>query len=539
MSETNCRSLSYQNKIKLLLKQQCKCANVPGSKLYNIGDYKPQATFGKCLLWKYENGVFDDSGFETDHIVEYALSNDTSLENSQLLCPSCHAVKTKNFLQSKSSIISVDDSNNKIKFTKKSNGEVDLSYFENLLLEENIKTPLRNLDKSHKNKLNGLLYTLYSEGGVNNYNIAAIFYHIYPKTFIYDPHIYSNKYKNGIWLSSDDDKIYYLSNDMRKAKILLSTDFNDLLKKNFNNRLNIYQNHLIEKFKEKTITKTQINKLILKFKKNWNNISSILMNDKTKCHLIKELETFYYCEKIFENTDEKIPHIEAFDDSTNNISQLVGDNIFIKNPFNDSINKFMNDCLIFTNCDKDKIRITHLSTILKGYDKTIKVTIKELSSYLSKKNVSVVIIKGYPTCKRVRLKSFSHLEQKISNKVLKQLLEFKIISKSTTRSIEKNNPATKEVSCKSSKKISECSDESGNSSNDSNNSSDKSNDSSNDSNNSSGKSNDSSNDSNNSSDKSTNSSDESTNSSDESTKSTNDSTDSSDDSGSYELSCSI
>ena len=96
MSKTskNKRSISDKEKIKILRKQEFKCANTPESKLYNLDGYE-------CLLWKYNGGVFDKSGFEADHVIEYCLSQDSSLSNMQLLCHSCHAQKTRNFAESK------------------------------------------------------------------------------------------------------------------------------------------------------------------------------------------------------------------------------------------------------------------------------------------------------------------------------------------------------------------------------------------------------------------------------------------------------
>ena len=91
------RFLSYKNKSELLIKQKSKCANSPGSNLHNIENYE-------CRLWKHYDGTFDpDEGFEADHIIEYCVSKDTSVSNMQLLCPSCHRVKTKNFLKNKKS----------------------------------------------------------------------------------------------------------------------------------------------------------------------------------------------------------------------------------------------------------------------------------------------------------------------------------------------------------------------------------------------------------------------------------------------------
>ena len=89
------RILSRENREILLIKQKSKCANTPGSNLRNIGNYE-------CRLWKHGDGTFHEiERFEADHIVEYSLTKDNSISNMQLLCPSCHRVKTRNFSTNK------------------------------------------------------------------------------------------------------------------------------------------------------------------------------------------------------------------------------------------------------------------------------------------------------------------------------------------------------------------------------------------------------------------------------------------------------
>lgn len=74
---------------KLLRNQQYCCANKPGSNLNIIGDYK-------CPLWQIPklNGKFDSAGHQVDHIVDFFKTQDNKIDNLQLLCPNCHAVKT-------------------------------------------------------------------------------------------------------------------------------------------------------------------------------------------------------------------------------------------------------------------------------------------------------------------------------------------------------------------------------------------------------------------------------------------------------------
>jgi hypothetical protein len=90
-------------KIKQLIleKQEYKCANSLYNPAINLIDYK-------CLLWKYENGYFDASGFDIDHINEVSRSKDNEFENLQALCHNCHAVKTRKFKQNKTYFTSTE-----------------------------------------------------------------------------------------------------------------------------------------------------------------------------------------------------------------------------------------------------------------------------------------------------------------------------------------------------------------------------------------------------------------------------------------------
>jgi hypothetical protein len=79
-------------------RQSFKCANNLITTLKGLETYK-------CPLWqraKDDNqGSFDQSGFELDHINELSITGDNSLDNFQALCKSCHSVKTKRFMMKK------------------------------------------------------------------------------------------------------------------------------------------------------------------------------------------------------------------------------------------------------------------------------------------------------------------------------------------------------------------------------------------------------------------------------------------------------
>ena len=89
------RSVTDSMKKNIAGRQFFKCANSPLMQLEKLEDYK-------CPLWQKscENrGSFDQSGYDIDHIIEFAISFDDSESNLQALCKSCHSVKTKKFLR--------------------------------------------------------------------------------------------------------------------------------------------------------------------------------------------------------------------------------------------------------------------------------------------------------------------------------------------------------------------------------------------------------------------------------------------------------
>lgn len=83
----NSRYIPVAVKQNVLIRQNYKCAA-------SIKDYN-------CLLWIINEGYFDESGYEFDHIDEYSITKDNSENNIQALCPNCHAVKTKRFKKNK------------------------------------------------------------------------------------------------------------------------------------------------------------------------------------------------------------------------------------------------------------------------------------------------------------------------------------------------------------------------------------------------------------------------------------------------------
>jgi len=90
------RNVSESVKKSVAGRQYYKCANKPGSNLRGLTNYK-------CPLWKSidQQGSFDESGYEIDHIIEHVTSKNDDKSNLQALCIMCHMVKTKRFMQDK------------------------------------------------------------------------------------------------------------------------------------------------------------------------------------------------------------------------------------------------------------------------------------------------------------------------------------------------------------------------------------------------------------------------------------------------------
>lgn len=80
--------ISLKIKTQLLELQNGKCANNPNKNAVGCIRYI-------CPMWLLYNGVFDEAGYECDHIREHSLSGSNDITNLNLLCPSCHRVKTK------------------------------------------------------------------------------------------------------------------------------------------------------------------------------------------------------------------------------------------------------------------------------------------------------------------------------------------------------------------------------------------------------------------------------------------------------------
>lgn len=105
------RKITIAEKKQVAARQLFTCNNKPKSNLLGLENYD-------CPLWhsnKSKAGNFDESCYEIDHITEWCLTQNDSLDNLQALCPTCHKVKTKRFLMEKNK----KNKQNKNKMVKK------------------------------------------------------------------------------------------------------------------------------------------------------------------------------------------------------------------------------------------------------------------------------------------------------------------------------------------------------------------------------------------------------------------------------------
>lgn len=78
------RRVTESQKKVIASRQGYKCRRIPGY---------------ECPFYKNgQDGTFDESGYEIDHINEFSLTQDDSQDNLQALCINCHRVKTRRFM---------------------------------------------------------------------------------------------------------------------------------------------------------------------------------------------------------------------------------------------------------------------------------------------------------------------------------------------------------------------------------------------------------------------------------------------------------
>lgn len=116
MSESIKRKVTESQKKTVAGKQNFKCKG-------NVDDYECPLYFNK------RDGMFDEAGYEIDHINELSKSNNNDIDNLQALCPMCHRVKTKRFNQIKKKSVEPKTPSKPI-----SNFNIELKLFNNKIV---------------------------------------------------------------------------------------------------------------------------------------------------------------------------------------------------------------------------------------------------------------------------------------------------------------------------------------------------------------------------------------------------------------------
>lgn len=157
------RKLTESIKKHIVNKQHYKCANKPGANLKGLENYK-------CLLWKETDlglkGIFDEAGYEIDHINEYCITRNDSDDNLQALCKSCHIVKTKRFMMERK----INDK----KLNDKLNCAIDSNKNNNMIInsryDDNNDNNSDYIDSGDENYEDGSLISCNAENNNNNDN---------------------------------------------------------------------------------------------------------------------------------------------------------------------------------------------------------------------------------------------------------------------------------------------------------------------------------------------------------------------------------
>jgi hypothetical protein len=101
------RYIPVKVRIEVVVKQYNKCANSPDNPAKNL-------TGCPCPRWILYNGYFcEEAGYEIDHIEEFSITGNNSIDNLQALCSHCHSVKTHRFNKNKRKLTSPEMANGK------------------------------------------------------------------------------------------------------------------------------------------------------------------------------------------------------------------------------------------------------------------------------------------------------------------------------------------------------------------------------------------------------------------------------------------
>lgn len=188
-----------------------------------------------CLDMK--QGIFNEAGYEIDHIKEFSISHDNSEENLQALCPICHSFKTKKFMN-------------------------------NLKKQKDKKALGNKYDYTH---ILHELEPIYVNDYVNERRIAKLIYKLYPDKYIYD-----SDYKR--WYELNENNVY-----QETDRSLFS--LRDLIENEIMNIIIIYINDKQKQLLKKAKTEKHKAKINSHTQKKQHKIEKFL-NSETRNDLI-------------------------------------------------------------------------------------------------------------------------------------------------------------------------------------------------------------------------------------------------------------
>lgn len=195
------RNISTTIKNKIAASQRYKCANKPESNLLGLENCE-------CLLWKYEDGSFNSTGYDIDHVIEFSISQDNSESNLQALCPACHAYKTRHHSMSKK-LISSEQSNSKVSKSKQDINVILQQPLPNITINKSIfSDPKKFISNTYRT-------TRAFDVWVDN-KIVCVFSIVTDRDYNPDHDIHNKLYSNAVYVESIywDYKYIGINNDV-------------------------------------------------------------------------------------------------------------------------------------------------------------------------------------------------------------------------------------------------------------------------------------------------------------------------------------
>lgn len=101
---------------------------------------------------------------------------------------------------------------------------------------------------------------------------------------------------------------------------------------------------------------------------------------------------------------------------------LINENINF-NKINNILESFINDCLIITINEKDRIKRSDINILLSDYNSNICICNRYIDDFFKKKNIKTLKTRGIVMYTSIKLKNIDFLEKVFSNKSITWLLD--------------------------------------------------------------------------------------------------------------------